>query len=195
MKSLSRWLIAAVATIGSVLVVSGTAVAATGQSSAALDLAVQTVSANGVNLALSAQAGSGASGQSVTFFVQTQEFSSHGWMALGTSVTNSAGEATYTYTPTWTGTELFGAALGSSDAVATPSVTKSFQVLKDPPGVPQSVIEYSRPLGSEGGIFVKSILSVLALVWILLLGSLALVVWRMPRLTRASVDPGQSGRN
>ncbi len=195
MKSLSRWLIAAAATIGSVLVVSGTAVAATGQSSAVLDLAVQTVSANGVNLALSAQAGSGVTGQSVTFFVQTQEFSSHGWMALGTSVTNSAGEATLTYTPTWTGTELFGAALGSSDAVSTPSVVKSFQVLKDPPGVPQSVIEYARPLGSEGGIFVKTILSVLALVWILLLGSLVLVIRRVPRLASASVDPGQAGKD
>ncbi|TAN22430.1 MAG: hypothetical protein EPN30_08830 [Actinomycetota bacterium] len=195
MKSLSRWLIAAAATVGSVLVLSGTAVAATGQSGAALSLAVQPVSANSVNLALSAQVGSGAAGQKVTFFIQTQEFSSHGWMAVGSSTTNSAGAASYTYTPTWTGAELFGAALGSSNSVSAPSVVKSFQVLKDPPGVPQSVIEYSRPLGSTGGVFVKSILGVLALVWVLLLGSLALVVWRMPRLAGASVDSGRKVRD
>ncbi len=196
MKILSRWLIAGAATIGSVLVVTGTAAAATPPSSTAANLSVQSVSASSVDLALTGQLGSAVSGQEVTFFVQTQEFSSHGWMAVGSAVTNSLGVATYSYIPTWTGTEVFGAALGSSAVVSAPSVTKSFQVLKDPTGVPQSAIEYTRPLSATGGVFVKSLLTIVAVVWILLLGSLALVIRRMPRLAGASAsEAGQKERD
>lgn len=207
MKSLSRWLITAVATTGLVLVIPGTAVATpmsmsqstaatSPQSNTALTLSVQSVSATSDNLTLSGQLDSAASGQKITFFVQTQEFSSLGWMAVGSAVSNSSGEATYTYTPTWTGTELFGAGLGATDAVTTPSVTHSFQVLRDPTGVPQSAIEYTRPLSATGGVFVKSLLTIVAVVWILLLGSLALVIRRMPRLAGVSTsEPGQKGRD
>jgi hypothetical protein len=182
MKKLFRCLIAAAAAIGSVLVISGTAAAASPQSSIAPGFSVQSMSATSDNLTLSAQLGSPVSGKKVTFFVQTHEFSNKGWMVVGSGVTNSLGVATYVYTPTWTGATKFGAAQGLDTSVTAPTVVKSFQVLRDPAGVPQSVIEYARPLGSVGGVFVKSLLSIVAIVWIVLLGSLAIIIWRMPRL-------------
>nr|MDA8081766.1 hypothetical protein [Actinomycetota bacterium] len=63
-------------------------------------------------------------------------------------------------------------------------------------GVPQSVIEYARPLGSTGGVLVKSLLAIVAIIWITLLGSLALVIRRMPRLVEASASKAdQMGRH
>lgn len=196
MKNLWRWLIAAMAVTVPVLAISGTALAATPQSNGALTLSIASVSATSDALTLSAQSGSAVSGQKVAFFVQTQEFSGHGWMSVGSASTNSSGEATYTYTPTWTGATRFGAALGSDASVTAPTVVKSFQVLRDPTGVPQSVIEYARPLGSTGGVLVKSLLAIVAILWITLLGSLALVIRRMPRLAKASAaETGQNGRH
>ena len=196
MKNLWRWFIAAMVVAVPVLAVSGTAVAATGQSNGALALSIKSVSATSDVLTLSAQAGAGVSGQKVEFFVQTQEFSGHGWMSVGSASTSSSGEATYAYTPTWTGETQFGAALGSDASVTAPTVVKAFQVLRDPTGVPQSVIEYARPLGSTGGVLVKSLLAIVAIIWITLLGSLALVIRRMPRLTGAPAsEAGQKGRH
>lgn len=195
MKNLWRWLIAAIVVAVPVLAVSGTAVAATAQSSGGLTLSIKSVSATSDGLVLSAQAGA-ASGQKVEFLVQTQEFSGHGWMSVGSAATNSSGRATYTYTPTWTGETQFGAALGSDSSMAAPTVIKTFDVLKDPTGVPQSVIEYARPLGSTGGVLVKSLLAIVAIIWITLLGSLALVIRRMPRLVEASASKAdQMGRH
>ncbi len=196
MKNLWRWLIAAMVVAVPVLAISGTAVAATAQNNGVLTLSIKSVSATSDALALSVQAGAAASGQKVEFFVQTQEFSGHGWMSVGSTLTNSSGEATYTYTPTWTGETQFGAALGSDASMTAPTVVKTFEVLKDPPGVPQSVIEYARPLGSIGGVLVKSLLAIVAIIWITLLGSLALVIRRMPRLAEASASKaGQMGRH
>lgn len=181
MKGLLRLSIAAVTAAATVLVLSAAAFAATpAQNSATISVSQPSQSSD--NLTLSAQFGATASGQKVTFFVQTHEFAGDGWMAVGSAAMNSSGEATYTYTPTWTGETVFGAAVGSETSVTSPSVTGSFNVLKDPTGVPQSVIEYSRPLGGAGGGLVKGLLTTVAVIWILLIGSVVLVFWRMPRL-------------
>ena len=194
MKSITRWIIAATAAAASVLMASGPAFAATSLSSNSLTLSVASVSASSDNLILTAQEASGDVGQNVTFFVQTTEFSGDGWMAVGTAAVGSSGKAVYTYTPTWTGSTQFGAVAGSDGSVSVPSVTQTFQVLRDPTGVPQSAIEYARPLGTTGGWLVKGLLTVIAIVWILILGSLVLVVVRVPRLARAGAPDDKGGR-
>jgi len=196
MKNLWRWLIAAIATTIPVLAISGAAMASGTQSTSAVTLSIQSVSVTSDNLTLSAQLGSPLSGQQVMFFVHTAEFSGQGWMSVGSASTNSSGEATYTYTPTWTGATQFGAAVGSGASITTPTAVKSFQVLRDPTGVPKSVIEYARPMGSTGGVLVKSLLAIVIILWITLLGSLALVIRRMPRLAEASAaKAGHNGRH
>ncbi len=186
MKSLLKVLVAATASAASVLVISAGAFAATPAQNAAT-ISVSQVSQSSDNLTLSARFGASAAGSKVTFFVQTQEFAGHGWMAVGSASASSSGEATYTYTPTWTGSTVFGAAVGSETSVTSPSVTGSFNVLKDPTGLPQSVIEYARPLGGAGGVLVKSLLATVAIIWVLLLGALLLVIVRMPRLAGEAV--------
>lgn len=191
MRVILRWLIAACAALASLLIVSGTAVA---QGSSALTVTVQQVSPASDNLTMAARLSPAAAGEKVTFFVDSQEFSGHSWMAVGSATTNSSGNASYTYTPTWTGTTEFGAAIGSGTSATAPTAVESFQVLKDPTGVPQSAIEYARPMGSTGGVLVKALLAIVAIVWILLLGSLLLVVRRMPRLAGAGESGHKGGR-
>ncbi|MDA8271658.1 MAG: hypothetical protein M0Z39_09715 [Actinomycetota bacterium] len=190
MRVILRWLIAACAALASLLIVSGTAAA----QSSALTVIVQQLSPASDNLTMAARLSPAVVGQKVTFFVDSQEFSGHSWMAVGSATTNSSGDATYTYTPTWTGTTEFGAAIGSGTSVAAPTAVESFQVLKDPTGVPESAIEYARPMGSIGGVLVKALLGIVAIVWILLLGSLILVIRRMPRLAGAGESGHKGGR-
>lgn len=190
MKSISNILIALIATIGSISVAPGTASASSLQSGSALQLSIESVSPTSADLMLSAALTNPSPGQEVTFYVQTKEFSDHGWMALESTKTNSQGKASYRYTPTWTGMEYFGASIGSPGGGNVPGLVRSFEVLKDPPGVPPSVIEYRRPLSSVGGVLVKSLLAIVAILWTILLGSLAVVIWRIPRLAKeVATDP------
>ena len=191
MRAILRWFVAFCAALASLLIISGTAAA---EGSSALTVTVQQLSPASDNLTMVARLTPAAVGQKVTFFVDSQEFSGHSWMAVGSASTNSSGDATYTYTPTWTGTTEFGAAIGSGNSIAAPTAVESFQVLKDPTGVPQSAIEYPRPLGSTGGALVKTLLGIVAIVWILLLGSLLLVIRRMPRLAGAGESGHKGGR-
>ena len=131
-------------------------------------------------------------GKKVTFYLKTSEFEGSGWMALGSSSSDSQGIATYSYRPASTGIETFGSELGSlQSSASTPSATFQFRVLRDPPGFGQSVIEYPRPLGSVGSMLVKGLLSLVGLVWVVLIGSLVMVIRRVPKFA-SGVQPDQS---
>lgn len=190
MKAFRIGIAAFVAGTGLVGALSGSAAASALPAGSAVRLTVKAEPAPSDVLVLGAALSPAASGRQVTFYVQTQQFSTRGWMALGTAATNSRGVATYSYVPTWTGMENFGAAVGTQGSGATPAAVTPFNVLRDPPGVKQSVMEYPRPLGSVGGVLVKSLLVVLALVWLTLLGSLVTVIRRVPKLAGDT----QSGR-
>lgn len=162
------------------------AIAATPKISPEVSLKVHSYSGNSDALTLVGQSTSNAKGREIAFFVETREFTVSRWMFLGSSSTNSKGAAVFYYTPTWTGTSIFGVGLRSKSTVA-PSSTTSFKVQQDPTAVPTSAMNYSRPLKSVGGWLVRALLSMVVIIWLLLLGSLVLVVRRMPRLARREV--------
>lgn len=143
-------------------------------------------------LQLSAVTNPSTPGEKVTFYLGTSEFGGNRWMVLGSSAADSKGIATFSYLPTSTGLEAFGSSIAPLQSVTdTPTATFEFKVLKDPPGFKQSVIEYPRPLGSIGSMLVKGLLSLLVLVWLVLLGCLAIVIRRVPKLA-AGIQLGQS---
>ncbi|NNN09428.1 MAG: hypothetical protein HKL85_09585 [Acidimicrobiaceae bacterium] len=111
------------------------------------------------------------SGVTVNFYVRVEEFSGAPPLLIGSTTANSAGLATFTYQPTWAGTQNFVAsAVGSSGSVlATSSLT--VQAARTDPfaGAVQSL----RPDGLIGRWVVLVLLALVIGVWITLL---ALVV-------------------
>ncbi len=154
---------------------------------APVTLAVAPVTAGKATLALRATVGTPAApgaGVAVTFSVVSHEFAGSGLMQVGKATTDAAGVAHVDYVPTWTGKEQFVAhVVGPGGSVAA-SATTTYTVAVDPPGLPKSIYEYQRPLSTTGHWVVVTLLAIVAVVWVLLLGSLALVVVRMPRLGR-----------
>ena len=143
-------------------------------------LSVTQVTPGKATLSLTA---SGSPGQKVDFYVKTSTFSTGGMMQIG-SATASNGVAEVTYLPTWTGEETFVAqALGAGGTIAG-SATQTYKVTIDPAGLPKSVYEYTRPMDGVGINLVRTLLGIAALVWILLLGTLVMVVVRVPRMAR-----------
>ncbi len=143
-------------------------------------LSVNQITPGKATLSLTA---SGSPGQKVDFYVKTSTFSTGGMMQIG-SATASNGVAEVTYLPTWTGEETFVAqALGAGGTIAG-SATQTYKVTIDPAGLPKSVYEYTRPLDGVGVNLVRTLLGIAALVWILLLGTLVMVVVRVPRMAR-----------
>lgn len=135
-------------------------------------------------LVLRATTGPAAVKQTVTFFVVSHEFAGGGLMAVGSATTDAAGVAQTTYVPTWTGEEQFTAQLHGAGGTVAASASTTFDVKVDPPGLPKSVTEYQRPMDSVGGVVVRTLLGIAAAVWVLLLGTLAWTVVRLPRLAR-----------
>ncbi len=125
---------------------------------------------------------------SATFYAKSNQFAGSNFMQIGQAQANSNGNAQISYTPTWTGNTPFKVDfLGTSGSlVATQTFT--FDVMKDPSGFPQSAIEFQRPLDSTGSILVKALLTIVALVWITLLGSFFLVVIRVPKLSKQASE-------
>lgn len=124
------------------------------------------------------------SGRRVTFYVQTTEFSGHGLMTIGHAATDAHGVATDVYLPTWTGTEKFVAKTGAPASGTAPvEASVTFDGTKDPPGLPASVQQTSRPLDAVGNVVVATLLAIAATVWATLLGTLGLVIVRMRRLS------------
>ena len=124
------------------------------------------------------------SGTTVTFYVMVNQFNGSGQMQIGQATTTASGVAQFTYEPTWTGEEQFVAQVAGPAGSVAGSASASYKVTIDPPGLPKSVYEYQRPLTTTGHWVVTTLLTIVAIVWILLLGSLFLVVLRMPKLGR-----------
>ena len=124
------------------------------------------------------------SGTTVTFYVMVNQFNGSGQMQIGQATTTASGVAQFTYEPTWTGEEQFVAQVAGPAGSVTGTASASYKVTIDPPGLPKSVYEYQRPLTTTGHWVVTTLLTIVAIVWILLLGSLFLVVLRMPKLGR-----------
>ncbi|MDA8209369.1 MAG: polysulfide reductase NrfD [Actinomycetota bacterium] len=147
---------------------------------APFSLAVAQVTQGKATLSLTA---TGSPGQQVDFYVKTTTFSTGGLMQIG-SATATNGIAKITYLPTWTGEETFVAqALGAGGTIAG-SATEAYKVTLDPAGLPKSVYEYTRPMDGVGVNLVRTLLAIAAAVWIVLLGTLLIVVVRVPRLAR-----------
>ncbi|MDA8274705.1 MAG: polysulfide reductase NrfD [Actinomycetota bacterium] len=150
-------------------------------------LAVAPVAAGKATLALRATVGTTAApgtGDAVTFSVVSHEFAGSGLMQVGTATTDAAGIAQVDYVPTWTGQEQFVARVVGPGGSVAASATTTYTVTVDPPGLPKSIYEYQRPLTTTGHWVVVTLLTIVAIIWVLLLGSLTLVVVRMPRLGR-----------
>ncbi len=124
-------------------------------------------------------------GQAVTFYVKTKVFSGDGMMAVGTATANSSGVATLNYMPTWTGVTDFAAQMGATSTMPAMSTSLSYNVAKDPSGVPSQYFESQRPLHGIATVLVKFLIGIAAAVWLILLGTLAVVLFRMPRLGRS----------
>ncbi len=124
-------------------------------------------------------------GQVVTFYVKTKVFSGDGMMAIGTATTNTAGVATLNYMPTWTGITDFAAQMAATSSMPQMSTSLNFDVLKDPTGIPSQYFESQRPLHGIATVLVKFLIGIAAAVWLILLGTLAVVLFRMPRLGRS----------
>ncbi len=130
------------------------------------------------------------------YFVQTTEFSSRGWMQIGSaSLSASTGEenmtSTVSYDPTWTGRETFKVELLQNQngaGVVLNSATTVFNVLKDPSGFPSSEINYQRPMNQVGKWLVRGLLTLVALVWILMFGVLGFVVNRVSKNGKVALN-------
>ncbi len=105
-------------------------------------------------------------------------------MQIGTASTDAQGVASVDYVPTWTGAEQFVAHVAGPNGSVAAATTATYDVTVDPPGLPKSIYEYQRPLSTTGHWLVVTLLTIVAIIWVLLLGSLTLVVVRMPRLGR-----------
>ncbi len=120
-------------------------------------------------------------GETINFYVQENEFSSKGFMQIGTGKV-IGGNATTTYDPTWTGYEVFAASPTNSTLTGSSAVQTTFDVKKDPSGFSPNLYNYARPLGGVGHYLVSVLLGLVAIIWILLLGIVVVMFIRIPKL-------------
>lgn len=137
------------------------------------------------NLVLTAHFTGSASnaGGSVAFFVVTKEFGKDLNVPIGTAKTSQDGAATINYAPTWNGKEQFVATLTSGlSGTATPTATSYHRVTASAPGPLYATANPLRPFSFLGHVFVGMILTMVALIWLTLIGILVLLACRLPRL-------------
>ncbi|NNN22785.1 MAG: hypothetical protein HKL80_12380 [Acidimicrobiales bacterium] len=125
---------------------------------------------------------------SATFYAKSNQFAGSNFMQIGQAQVDSVGKAQISYTPTWTGNTPFKVNFLGAGGSLIATQTLTFDVVKDPSGFPQSAIQFQRPLDSTGAIFVKILLTIVALVWLTLLGSFFLVVIRVPKLSKQASE-------
>ncbi len=163
----------------SFVAISGVSNKALGASSTSLKVSLVATSNDKLSLTytnLEAQ-----NGETINFYVQENEFSSKGFMQIGTG-TVIGGNATTTYNPTWTGYEVFAAAPTNSTLTSSGATQTTFDVKKDPSGFSPSLYNYARPLGGVGHYLVSVLLGLVAIIWILLLGIVVVMFIRIPKL-------------
>lgn len=127
------------------------------------------------------QSSSGNGGKTVAFFVVSTEFEKARELPIGTAKTAADGTASVRYKPTWSGKEQFVAKLTSS-GTHVPAASAYYRVVSSTPGPLFAGANPARPLSSVGHIFLRVILTSVALIWLGLIIMLVLAVAWMPRL-------------
>ena len=133
------------------------------------------------------QSSSGTGGKTVAFFVVSTEFEKARELPIGTAKTAADGTASVRYKPTWSGKEQFVAKLTSA-GTHVPAATAYYRVVSSTPGPLFAGANPARPLSSVGHIFLRVILTTVALVWLGLIIMLVLAVAWMPRLAGRGID-------
>ncbi|MHB1599167.1 MAG: hypothetical protein ACYCXY_09860 [Acidimicrobiales bacterium] len=122
-------------------------------------------------------------GATVTFSVTVAQFSGSPLLVVGTATTDSRGEATVTYYPTWTGTQDLSASAASAAGSPLAAATASVVVTSAAHPFAGSV-EATRPDGTIGQWVVGALLAILVLLWVVLVT----VVVRVRRGVAASAS-------
>lgn len=87
------------------------------------------------------------------------------------------------YTPTWNGDEQFLARLTAGPPSArVQTATSRYRVTASAPGPLYATANPLKPFSFLGHVFVGTILTTVALVWLTLIGILVLLACRLPRL-------------
>jgi hypothetical protein len=133
------------------------------------------------------QSSSGNGGKTVAFFVVSTEFEKARELPIGTAKTAADGTASVRYKPTWSGKEQFVAKLTSS-GTHVPAASAYYRVVSSTPGPLFAGANPARPLSSVGHIFLRVILTSVALIWLGLIIMLVLAVGWMPRLAGRGID-------
>ena len=163
-----------------VLVVAALGAASTAAAAGRARLTVAPKPANPARLMLVAHL-PGSTGKPVAFFVVSKEFGRARNVPIGVAKAG-AGGARLVYTPTWSGVQTFVAELAHPRARAT----AQYRVAAFKQGPLAASANPPRPLASVGNNFLAVILTVVGLVWLSLVVTLALAFGWMPRL--ASVE-------
>jgi hypothetical protein len=140
-----------------------------------------------VTLVSRLQSSSGNGGKTVAFFVVSTEFEKARELPIGTAKTAADGTASVRYKPTWSGKEQFVAKLTSS-GTHVPAASAYYRVVSSTPGPLFAGANPARPLSSVGHIFLRVILTSVALIWLGLIIMLVLAVGWMPRLAGRGID-------
>lgn len=106
-------------------------------------------------------------GLTVTFSVHLEEFSGAPLLVLGSATTNSAGEARFTYKPTFAGRQALVAAAADSAGNTVASATTSY-VAAGAVHPLARMAEAARPDGAIGKAVVGVLLAIVVLLWIVL---------------------------
>jgi hypothetical protein len=120
----------------------------------------------------------GLAGVRVRFSVHVAEFSGAPLLSLGSASTDAAGEATFTYQPTWTGRQAFVANAKSPSGTALTKTTTSVVARATDPFA--GSIEASRPDAMIGRWVVVVLLTTLVALWITLFAVVVRVHRRAP---------------
>jgi hypothetical protein len=161
--------------------------AATSPAALTLSVAARPHHPSDVTLAARLQSGSGDGGRTISFFVVSTEFAQPRDVPIGTAKTAADGTASVRYKPTWSGKEQFVAKLTGSGTHA-PTASAYYRVVSSTPGPLYAGANPARPLSSVGHIFLRVILTTVALVWLGLIIMLVLAVGWMPRLAGRRID-------
>ena len=125
-----------------------------------------------------------SAGEPVAFYVVSKEFGSAQNVPIGVTKAGADGTARTAYTPTWSGAQQFVVKLARPGTGAT-SATAEYRVIAFKPGPLSAGANPPRPLASVGHVFLAVILTIVALIWLSLLITLALAFGRLPRLASA----------
>lgn len=129
----------------------------------------------------------GSAGKPVAFFVVSKEFGSARKVPIGVAKAGADGTARIAYTPTWSGAQEFVVRLARPGTGAR-SATAQYRVTASKPGPLSAGANPPRPLASVGHVFLTVILTIVALVWLSLVITLALAFGRLPQLAGAEKD-------